>query len=113
MEVQPIRSSTSFWRRMGTVGQNLLESKIYAVLGNRSVTADVLLTTMSVVEQTLNAIPLTTVNSDVNKLEALTPITSYLATRMSACHVYHTKKNLLIIENYYGTYSLLKSKIQT
>ena len=46
---------------------------IYAVLGNRSVTEDVLSTTMCIVEQTLNARPLTPVSSDVNDLEALTP----------------------------------------
>ena len=46
---------------------------MYAVLGNRSVTADVLSTSMCIVEQTLNARPLTPVSSDVNDLEALTP----------------------------------------
>ena len=45
---------------------------MYAVLGNRSVTEDVLSTTMCIVEQTLNARPLTPVSSDVNELEALT-----------------------------------------
>ena len=44
---------------------------MYAVLGNRSVTEDVLSTTMCIVEQTLNARLLTHVSSDVN--EALTP----------------------------------------
>ena len=53
---------------------------MYAVLGNRSVTEDVLSTMMCIVEQTLNARPLTPVSSDVNDLEALSPITSYLAT---------------------------------
>ena len=41
------------------------------MLGNRSVTEDVLSTTMCIVEQTLNARPLTPVSSDVNDLEAL------------------------------------------
>ena len=41
-------------------------------MGNRSVTEDVLSTTMCFVEQTLNARPLTPVSSDVNDLEALT-----------------------------------------
>ena len=45
----------------------------YAVLGNRSVTEDVVSTTMCIVEQTLNARPLTPVSSGVNDLEALTP----------------------------------------
>ena len=46
---------------------------MYAVLRNRSVTELVLSTTMSIVEQRLNARPLTPVSSDVNDLEALTP----------------------------------------
>ena len=46
---------------------------MYAVLGNRSVTEEVLSTTMCIVEQTLNARPFTPVSSDVNDLEALTP----------------------------------------
>ena len=45
---------------------------MYAVLGNRLVTEDVLSTMMCIVEQTLNARPLTPVSSDVNDLEALT-----------------------------------------
>ena len=46
---------------------------MYAVLGNRSVTEDVLSTTMCFVEQTLSPRPLTPVSSDVNDLEASTP----------------------------------------
>ena len=46
---------------------------MYAVLGSRSVTEDVPSTTMYIVEQTLNATPLTSVSSDVNDLEVLTP----------------------------------------
>ena len=46
---------------------------MYAVLGNRSVTEDVLSTTMCLVEQTLNARPLTQVSSDATDLEAITP----------------------------------------
>ena len=49
------------------------EKAKYAVLRNRSVTGDVLSTTMCIVEQSLNARPLTPVSSDVNDLEALTP----------------------------------------
>ena len=45
---------------------------MYVILGNRSLTEDVLSTTMCIVEQTLNARPLTPVSSDVNDLEALT-----------------------------------------
>ena len=46
---------------------------MYAVLGNRSITEDVLSTTMCLVEQTLNARTLTPVSSDVNNLESFTP----------------------------------------
>ena len=46
---------------------------MYAVLGNRSITEDVLSTTMCLVEQGLNARPLTPVSSDVNDLESITP----------------------------------------
>ena len=47
------------------------KTAMYAVLGNRSVTEDVLSTTMCIVEQTLNSRPLTPVSSEVNDLEAL------------------------------------------
>ena len=43
-------------------------------MGNRSVTKDVLSTTMHFAEQILNARSLTPVSSDVNDLEALNPI---------------------------------------
>ena len=46
---------------------------MYAVLGNRLINEDVLSTTMCLVEQTLNARPLTPVSSDVNDVEAITP----------------------------------------
>ena len=46
---------------------------MYAVLGNRSNIEDVLSTTMCLVEQMLNARPLTPVSSDVNDLESITP----------------------------------------
>ena len=60
----------------GGVWERLVRSckkATYAVLGNRSVTEDVLSTTMCFVEQTMNARPLTLVSSDANDLEALTP----------------------------------------
>ena len=60
----------------GGVWERLVRScnkAMYAVLVNRSVTEDVLSTTMFIVEQTLNERPLTPVSSDVNDLEALTP----------------------------------------
>ena len=46
---------------------------MYAVLVKKSVTEEVLSTTICVVEQTLNARPLTPVSSDVNVLEAFIP----------------------------------------
>ena len=46
---------------------------MYAVLGNRSVTEDVLSTTMCLVEQPLNTRPLKQVSSDATDLEAITP----------------------------------------
>ena len=46
---------------------------MYAVLGNRSIMKDVLSTTMCLVEQILNARPLTPLSSDVNNLESITP----------------------------------------
>ena len=71
MEVQPNRS-TPLWRSLGMVGEKLQKSNVCSVV-NRSVTEDVLSTTMCIFEQSLNAKPLTAVSSDVNDLEALTP----------------------------------------
>ena len=92
---------------------------MYAVLGNRSLTEDVLSSTMCLVEQTLNARPLTPVSSDATDLEAITPnhfllgnknlfllgnklllqTISYLATRTFVYRIYQVQSNLLIIEN--------------
>ena len=49
------------------------EKAMIAVLDGRSLTDDVLITTMCLVEQTLNARPLTSVSDDPDDLEALTP----------------------------------------
>ena len=57
------------------------KKSIYVVLGNRSVTEDVLSRTMWIVKQTLNARPLTSVTSDANYLEALTPNQFLLGNR--------------------------------
>ena len=60
----------------GGVWERLVRSckkAMYAVLGTRSVTEDVLVPTMCIVEQILNARPLTPVSPDVNDLETLTP----------------------------------------
>ena len=59
----------------GGVWERLVRSckkAMYAVLSNRSVTEDVLSTTVCLVEQTLNARPLTQVNSNATDLEAIT-----------------------------------------
>ena len=45
----------------------------FAILGNRRLTLPVLTTTMCLVEQTLNARPLTPVSDDPEDLETLTP----------------------------------------
>ena len=44
-----------------------------AIVGNRTLTDDVLFTTMCLVEQILNSRPLTSVSDDPEDLEALTP----------------------------------------
>ena len=61
----------------GGVWERLVRScrkAMYAGMENRSFTEDFLSTTMYIAEQTLNARLLTPVSSDVNDLEALTPI---------------------------------------
>ena len=98
--------------RFGGVWEWLVRSckkAMYALLGNISVTEDILSTTMCIVEQTLNARPLTPVSSDVNDLEALTPITSCLATRTFAYPTYRAQSNLLIIENSFDNSSICES----
>ena len=57
---------------------------MYAVLENRSVTEDVLSTTMCIIEQTLNARPLTPVSTDVNDFEALT-LNHFLLGNTNVC----------------------------
>ena len=57
----------------GGVWERLIRSckkALYVVLGNISVTEDILSTTICIVEQTVTARPLTPVSSDVNDLEA-------------------------------------------
>ena len=71
MEVQPA-CRTSIWRSVGKTGQKLQESNVRSV-GNRSISEDVLSTTMCLVEQTLNARPFTPVSSDINDLDSITP----------------------------------------
>ena len=57
---------------MGTVVRSCKKAMI-AVLDGRYLTGDVLITTMCLVEQTLNARPLTSVSDNPDDLEALTP----------------------------------------
>ena len=60
----------------GGIWERLVRSckkAMIAVLDGRSLTDDVLITTMCLVEQTLNARPLTSVSDDPDDLEALTP----------------------------------------
>ena len=74
----------------GGVWERLVRSckkAMYAVLGTRSVTEDVLSTTMCLVEQILNGRPLTPVSSDVSDLNALTP-NDFLIGRESKCLPY-------------------------
>ena len=74
----------------GGVWERLVRSckkAMYAVLGTRSVTEDVLSTTMCLVEQILNGRPLTPVSSDVSDLNALTP-SDFLIGRESKCLPY-------------------------
>ena len=60
---------------------------MYAMLGNKSVTKDVISTTMCLVEQTLSARPLTPVSSDVNDLETLT-LNHFLLGNRNLCVPY-------------------------
>ena len=74
----------------GGVWERLVRSckkAMYAVLGNRSVTEDVLSTTMCLAEQTLNARPLTQVSSGATNLEAITP-NHFLLVKKNLCLPY-------------------------
>ena len=60
----------------GGIWEKLVQSckkVMIAILDNRSLTDEVLSTTMCLVEQTLNAIPLTALSDDPEDLTALTP----------------------------------------
>ena len=87
----------------GGVWERLVRScqkAMYAVLGNRPITEDVLSTTKCLVEQKLNARPLTPVSSDVNDLESITPNHFLLGNKIVFFyHTYHAQKSLLTIEN--------------
>ena len=94
MEVQPPAAPHfgGVWERFG----RSCKKAMYAVLGNRSVTEDVLPTTMCIVEQTLNARPLTPVSSDVNDLEALT-FAGTTQERLQECSQERLQERLLTI----------------
>ena len=71
----------------GGVWERLVRSfkrKVFAVLGNRRLTDEILLTTFCLVEQSLNNRSLTSVSSDANDLDALTPNLLLLENR-STC----------------------------
>jgi transposase InsO family protein len=71
----------------GGVWERLVRSckkAMFNILGRRRLTDDLLQTTMCLVEQTLNARPLTAVSSDVTDLEAITP-NHFLIGRPSVC----------------------------
>ena len=55
-----------------------------SILGNRSLTDEVLTTTMCLVEQTLNARPITPASDDPEDLEALTP-NHFILERARVC----------------------------
>ena len=74
----------------GKVWERLVSSykkAMYAVLGNPSITEDVLSTTMCLLEQTMNARPSTPNNSDVTDLEAITP-NHFLLGNQNICLLY-------------------------
>ena len=80
MEVQRTRCTT-LRRNIGTVGEKLQERNVCSV-GNRSVTEDVLSTTMCIAEQTL-----TKLISDFNDSEALT-LNHFLLSNKNICLLY-------------------------
>ena len=71
----------------GGVWERLVRSckkSMYSILGARCLTLPVLTTTMCLVEQTLNARPITPVSDDPDDLEALTPNHFLLGSRVIA-----------------------------
>ena len=71
----------------GGVWERLVRSckkAMLAILGNRSLTDEVLTTTMCLVEQTLNARPITPSSDDPEDLEALTP-NHFILGRANVC----------------------------
>ena len=71
----------------GGVWERLVRSfkrTLYAILGNRRLTDEILLTTFCLVEKSLNNRPLTSVSSDANDLDALTP-NHFLLGNRSTC----------------------------
>jgi len=83
-----------FWKfnppsapHFGGVWERLVQSvkrAMYNILGSRKITDETLQTTFCLVEQTLNARPITYVSDDIEDLEALTP-NHFLLGRPSHC----------------------------
>ena len=67
----------------GGVWEGLVRT-VYAILGNRRLTDEILLTTFCLVEQSLNNRSLTSVSSDADNIDALTPNRFLLGNR-STC----------------------------
>ena len=83
----------------GRVFESLVRSckkAVYEVLGNRSVTEDVLSTPMCLVEQTLNTRPLTPVSSDATNLEAITPNPILLGNK-NLCITYLSRAEQFVV----------------
>ena len=107
MEVQST-CGNSLQKIVGATSQRLQESKqcIHFMETNE---LRMMFSQLRLVEQTLNAGPLTPVSSDINNLEIMTPITSCLATRTFVYPIYHAERSLLISENSFDITSLLES----
>ena len=73
---------------------------MFAILGSRSLTDETLITTMCLVEQTLNARPLTAVSDDPADLEALTQIIFYWVDQTSRFLLFLMPNCMLTTEKY-------------
>ena len=84
--------------RFGGVSERLVRSckeAMMAILGNRSMTDESLSTTMCLVEQTLNARPITPASDDPLDLEALTP-NLFILGRANVCIPFYSQCRNLI-----------------
>ena len=97
----------------GGVWKRLVRSckkAMVAILGNRSFTDEVLLTTMCLVEHTLNARPFTPASDDPENLEALTPNHFFWVVRRFAFHLFQKQRLILIIERCLDRAKLVQTK---